>query len=122
VRKSPDPVISSFEHTAKMANQRAEERFPVNANSSCAFASPVLEDFGPVRIVNVSGAGVALITTEQVHPGLLLAIKLVNPSKKFVRMTLVRVIHVTSQAGGSYLVGGQFEIPLTYEELCILVM
>ena len=103
-------------------DQRAVERFPINANSKCDFASPVLEDFGPVRVINVSNQGVGFITTEEVHTGLMMTIRLVNPAKKFVRMKLVRVIHVTAQSGGSYLVGGQFETPLAYDELCILVM
>jgi hypothetical protein len=102
--------------------QRSAERYRVNANTACDFASPVLEDFGPIRILNISTTGVGFIAPEQVQPDLLFAIKLVNPAKKFVKMMLVRVAHVTEQAGGAYLVGGQFESPLTYEELCILVM
>jgi hypothetical protein len=35
---------------------------------------------------------------------------------------MVRVMHVTSQQGGTFLVGGSFETPLTYDELCAMVM
>jgi PilZ domain len=101
---------------------RAAERLSVNANSTCNFASPVLEDFGPVKILNISTNGIGFVTTEQVHPDLLFAIRLVNPAKKFSRIMLVRVVHVTPQTGGTFMVGGQFETPLSYEELCILVM
>jgi hypothetical protein len=102
--------------------QRAAERYPVNANSACVFVSPVLEDFGPVKLVNISTDGVGLVSGQALQVGLLLAVKVVNPNKKFARTMLVRVVHVTPQPGGSYLVGGQFETALTYEELCILVM
>ena len=102
--------------------QRAEERFPANANSACSFASPVVEDFGPVRLKNLSLKGIGLITSRKVEPGSLLAIKLVNPHKKFTKTALVRVAHATPQIGGTFLVGGDWETPLTYEELCILVM
>ena len=54
-------------------DKRASERFSINAQSSCDFASPVLEDFGPVKVKNVSTDGIGFITSERVGPGLLLA-------------------------------------------------
>jgi hypothetical protein len=53
---------------------------------------------------------------------MLLVIKLVNSDKKFTKTMLVRVVHATPQASGTFLVGGTLETPLTYEELCALVM
>jgi hypothetical protein len=41
--------------------QRKAERFAVNADVACSFASPVLEDFGPVKIKNISMVGVGLV-------------------------------------------------------------
>jgi PilZ domain len=102
--------------------KRATERFPVGGHVTCAFASPVLEDFGPVKIKNISTTGVGLIAPQVLDPGMLLAIKLVNPAKKFSKTALARVVHVTPQAGETYLVGCNLDTPLTYEELCILVM
>jgi hypothetical protein len=102
--------------------KRGAERFAVAAAVDCSFASPVLEDFGKVKIKNISSTGVGLIITETLAPGMLLAIRLVNPAKNFSKTMLVRVIHVTPQASGSYLVGGTLDTPLTYEELCALVM
>ena len=102
--------------------QRAAERFAVNATTVCTFASPVLEDFGPVKIKNISTMGVGLITSQPLAADMLLALKLVNPAKKFSKTTLVRVVHVTLQSAGVFLVGGHLDTPLTYEELCLLVM
>lgn len=102
--------------------QRESERFPVAASAACAFASPVLEDFGPVRLKNISTKGVGLITTQPLHAELLLAVKIVNPTKNFSKNVLARVTHVTPQPGGTYLVGAVLDVPLTYEELCMLVM
>src|SRR5947209_6489933 len=102
--------------------KRTAERFPVSPNVTCSFASPVLEDFGPVKIKNISTSGVGLIVSQVLAPGMLLAIKLVNPAKNFAKTALVRVIHVTQQAGDTYLVGGNLDTLLTYEELCHLVM
>jgi glucose uptake protein GlcU len=102
--------------------KRAAERLPVADHVACVFASPVLEDFGKVKIKNISSTGIGLIVTEPVASGMQLVIKLVNPAKAFSKTMLIRVIHVTPQSGGLQLVGGSLEPPLTYEELCQLVM
>ena len=102
--------------------KREAERFPVSSSTACAFVSPVLVDFGPIKIRNVSTHGIGMITSYPMQLGLLLAIKLVNPAKNFTKTMLVRVAHVTPQAGGTHLVGGSLDTPLTYEELCMLVM
>ena len=103
-------------------DKRVEERFPVSAHSACIFASPVLEDFGPVKLKNISLRGVGLITPHGLEVGMLMAVKLSNPTKNFHKTALLRVIHTTPQAGGSYLIGGEWETPLTYDELCMFVM
>src|ERR1700692_1945845 len=101
--------------------QREAERFPVHATSACVLASPVTEDFGPVRIKNISNKGIGLLTSKSMEPGALLAVKLGNTAKNITKTMLVRVTHVTPQPGGSFLVGGVLDTPLTYEELCVFV-
>lgn len=102
-------------------DRRSEDRFTVSSQVDCPFASPVLEDFGKVKINSISRSGIGLIATETLAPGMLLAIHLVNNAKAFAKTLLVRVVHVTP-AKGAYLVGGNFQTPLTYEELCALIM
>lgn len=106
----------------EFTEKRRSERFPVNVDSKCDFASPVLEDFGPVKVKNLSTDGIGLFTGHYLEPGFLMAVNLVNLDKKFSKTFLVRVVHCTAQTGGNFLVGGTFNVPLTYEELCILVM
>ena len=103
-------------------DRRAVERYPVNIDTKCTFLSPVLEDFGPVRIKNVSSEGIGLIVGRKLEPGLLLAVTITNPTKPFNKTLMVRVMHVTEQAGGSYLVGGAFTTALAYDELTTMVM
>ena len=103
-------------------DRRAVERFPVNADSGCDFVSPVLEDFGPAKIKNISTDGIGLLMSHHLKPGLLLTINVVNRSKPFAKTMLVRVMHVTPETTGVFLVGGKFVTPLTYQELCTLVM
>ena len=108
--------------TSDPGERRAEERFPAPAHVACAFASPVLEDFGKVRILNISRMGIGLIAAEPIALDFLLAIKLVNSIKNFSKTLLVRVVHVTPQVGGSYLIGGTLDAPLTYDELCAFTL
>jgi hypothetical protein len=107
---------------AKLPDKRQSERIPVNATSRCDFASPVLEDFGPVKIKNVSLEGIGLIVSHNLTPGLLLAINLVNPEKNFAKTMLARIVHATPQSNGAILIGCKFNVPLLYEELSALVM
>lgn len=104
------------------SERRAAERYPVNADTSCNFVSPVVEDFGPVRLRDVSSDGLGLILSRRVEPGALLAIGLANAAKGFSKTVLVRVVHVTPQPGSTFLVGGTFATPLTYDELRALVL
>jgi hypothetical protein len=102
-------------------DRRAAERFPINVTTSCSFLSPVVEDFGPAKIKNISMDGIGLLLARRLEPGTMLAVSLSNPARGFTKTVLVRVAHMTPDHG-AYLLGGTFSIPLTYEELSILVM
>jgi hypothetical protein len=102
---------------ASSVERRTAERFRVGTNAVCAFASPVLEDFGPLKLLNISINGVGFISTEKLPEKILLAAKLQNVATKFSKTLLVRVVHVTPQPDGTHLVGGTLDTPLTYDEL-----
>lgn len=102
--------------------RRTAARFPVNADTSCGFVLPVVEDYGPARIQNISTDGIGLILTRDASAGSILVIDLTNKSQSFSKTMLVEVVHSTKQVGGAYLVGGAFLTPLTYEELRRFVM
>ena len=106
---------------AERTDRRAEERFPVNADASCLFISPVTEDFGPAKIRDVCMHGIGFLTSRRVEPGTLLTITLTNQAKGFTKTVLVRVMHVTALPG-NFLVGGTFSVPLTYQEMTTLVL
>jgi hypothetical protein len=103
------------------SERRVSERFPVSIETSCAFLSPVVEDFGPAKIKNIAMEGIGLLLSRPVEPGSLLAVTLTNPGRGFRKTLLVRVAHATPQPSGC-LVGGTFDTPLTYQELTTLVM
>lgn len=101
--------------------RRAAERFPVSATTTCPFLSPVLEDLGPIRVKDISLAGVSVLVPQPLEVGMLLAVTLANPVQAFRKTVLVRVAHCTPSKG-LFLVGGNFDAPLRYEELKALVL
>ena len=105
-----------------VGSKRTAAEYPVAAGTACPFVSPVAEDFGPVRLLNVSMDGVGLRLTRRVAPGTLLAVGLSNPAKGVARTALVRVTCVADEPGGGCTVGGSFVTPLTYQEMTALVM
>jgi hypothetical protein len=102
-------------------DNRAAHRLRVTANTECQFAVPLVADLGPARIENISMNGIGLQVREQVEVGAILAIGIRNVPKRFDRVHLVHVTHVTARADGSYLVGGTLDPPLTYQEFASLV-
>ncbi|MCI0379582.1 MAG: PilZ domain-containing protein [Gemmataceae bacterium] len=103
------------------SDRRNSERFPVTGETICPFAGKV-HDIGVTKIKNVSMEGIGLILSKPVEVGSLLAVTIVNKSKSFHRVTLVKVAHVTPQMSGHYLVGGTFDTALSYQDLTALVM
>ncbi|HJZ58248.1 MAG TPA: PilZ domain-containing protein [Gemmataceae bacterium] len=103
------------------SGDRHADRLPVTAGTSCSFISPVVENFGPARVRDVSMEGVGLILTHAVPLGTLLAVGLSNSQKGIAKTVLVRVVHSTPTHGG-FLVGGTFVTPLSYQELTAMVM
>ena len=103
-------------------DRREAHRFPVSADTECQFAVPLVTDVGPVRVLNISMTGIGLQLSEELEVGSILAIGLRNVPKGFNRVHLVHVVHVTPQSGGSFIIGGNLDPPLTYQELTGLVM
>jgi len=79
-------------------------------------------DLGAVRLKNISMDGIGLLVSKQVDAGNTLVATITNKPKSFSKTVQVKVVHVTPTVGGSYLIGGTFESPLTYQELSALVM
>ncbi len=103
------------------ADRRATERIPINGDSSCSFVSQVVEVIASVRIRDISMEGIGLLMSRQLEVGTILAVTLSNPARNFSKTVLVQIAHVTPQVG-TYVVGGKFTSPLTYQELTTLVM
>jgi PilZ domain len=103
------------------ADRRNAERFPVNAATSCPFVSPVVENFGPVKIKNISTDGIGLIASRTVPAGTMMVVTLANQAKGISKNVMIRVAHVTPELG-AFLIGGSFITPLSYDELSTFVL
>src|SRR5262245_5108527 len=75
--------ITGGELMTSPVDRRAAERFPVNADVSCPHLSPVGEEFGAVKVRDISMAGIGLIVSRRVEPGALMAVTLANVKKGF---------------------------------------
>lgn len=115
-------TLASRNSSPKIKTERRESpRYPVNADTSCPFVLPVLEDYGPARIKDISTDGIGLLVQQKMEPGLLIAVGLMNSTQNFCRTQLVQIVHCTPM-GGLYHVGGTFLTPLSYEELRTYLM
>jgi len=104
-----------------LAEKKAAEQFPVNTGTTCSFVAQVVEQTGTAAVKSLSMEGVGLLLPRPVESGVMLAVTLCNPAKRFAKTVLVRVTYSTTAPGG-YLVGGTFVAPLAYQELTTLVM
>lgn len=106
---------------ADSKERRAEERMAFARASACPAVAPLGPDVGPAKLRDVSMAGLGVVLTRPAEVGARLALTLTNAEKGFAKVVIVRVTHVTPVPGG-YLIGGDFDTPLAYQELTALVM
>ena len=71
------------------------------------------------KVHDISRGGLGLLLCYPFKPGTFLAVDL-QSSRAVSRTLLVRVVHVTDQADGSWFVGCEFAAPLTEEEVAAL--
>jgi c-di-GMP-binding flagellar brake protein YcgR len=84
------------------------------ARRSCLESEPVsvLASLGeqhwqaPVR--DISPTGIGMLLDQQLDPGALVAIELLNKQQQFWHLKLLRVVHATPHDGERWLVGSEF--------------
>ena len=95
--------------------RRAAARQSSTLRIACYPAGSGLLDRRMVRIRNVSRTGIGLIVDRNWQSGTALVLEL--PGEEGVRPTRARVVHSTSQPGGTFLVGCVFDNQLTDAEV-----
>ena len=95
--------------------RRTAPRQSSSLRIACYPAGSGLLERRMVRIRNVSRTGIGLIVDRHWHQGLALILEL--PAEDGVRSARAKVVHSTSQPGGTFLVGCTFDSPLSDAEV-----
>jgi hypothetical protein len=72
---------------------------------------------GRAFLRDLSRHGLALLTTRALVPGMVLFVQLRGPCRGTTLTQLARVVHVTEQSPGRWLVGCELTCPLSEEQL-----
>lgn len=69
----------------------------------------------PIR--DISASGISVVLEQRLEPGTLVTVELLNRTRNFWHLKLLRVVHVTPQGDGRSLVGCVFLRRITEGEL-----
>ena len=97
------------------AERRRAPRFQCLRVMSCLLRQTNERIWGRVR--DISTGGIGLVTSTKVEPGTHLILELKSVAFLPPRTLPARVAHATPRASGSWLIGCQFDQPLSGEEL-----
>lgn len=102
---------------SEYANRRAADRFVPARPLSCQMTAVIREGQWAAQVRDLSMDGVGLVVNQPFAPGAVLGIDLANPTGRFVRFLLIRILHCKPEAEGIFILGGEFIGRLTQEEL-----
>jgi hypothetical protein len=89
------------------AERRASERQLCALETSC-FPATGAQNTWPARVIDISTTGVGLLLERRFEPGALLSFRLEGRSEGQSYNALARVVRVTRQAAGHWLLGCAF--------------
>src|SRR5262245_39683298 len=96
---------------------RAWLRFPCAVDAACSAVGEHQQERWAATVLNISASGVGLRVTREFEPRALVSLELPAPADKPSRTVLARVVHVTPDSIGHWIVGCAFEDRLSDEEL-----
>jgi PilZ domain len=102
---------------AALAERRAHVRHPCDRDGSCV---PVLAGHNlhwSARVLNISQGGVALSLRRRFEPGTLLTVEIQRADDQPPEPITTRVVRVTAQPDGNWLIGCAFTNPISPEDL-----
>ncbi len=118
----PGTISQRTDSSHKSIDRRQTHRYQVSSGTGCDIALQVLDDIGTVRVRDVSTIGIGLLVDRAIEPGTVLVLALRNQAQSFSKTTIIEVCHSTPLDNGSYVLGGEFLIPLTYDEMRAMIM
>jgi hypothetical protein len=111
---------SELNDTAATFERRAAQRFATVREASC---SPITQrhNVTTVRVRNVSANGVGLLARRRFEEGTILLIQLLGDTLALPPLLVGKVVHVTGQGTGEWLIGCTLARGLTKAEIQALV-
>jgi hypothetical protein len=96
-------------------------RYPCTLDAHCHLSVTPPYDACTARVRDISSHGLALPLYRKLQPGTILAVQFLQRAGWSNRSLAARVVHVTAQADGSWLLGCAWAKPLAEEELRALL-
>jgi hypothetical protein len=102
-------------------DRREALRFAIHRDTAGHLIAAVGETFWPARVIDLSARGVRLLLRRRFEPGKLVLVELANGRRVFSCALVMRVVHVTPQPDGAFLLGAEFSRKLSQRELMALL-
>ena len=96
--------------------RRAPRRQPAQG-TTCHLATGAGQELGMGLVWNISSTGVSMLVGKRLEPGAQLQGELLTADARTKLDLSLRVAHLFPLRTGDYFLGGQFERPLTAQEL-----
>lgn len=119
-RTLPSPAARKASATAQLVNRRATIRYPCEGGTA-ELANRRLSRYQKVRVHDISEGGIALLLKRPPQVGDWVFLQLTNRILQFSYDMVGEVRHVRPGRRGKWIVGLQFDDPLSPAELAALL-
>ncbi len=117
----PDTLEQLANENSTQSERRALVRYPCDLDSACQPLAGARGLQWPGKVRNISASGIAVRLARRFEAGSVLAIDVQGRGESILQTLLARVIHVTLQDDGSWLLGCAFENRPSEENLKALL-
>jgi hypothetical protein len=115
------PVFQAGKCISDLAERRAWVRYPCDLDSSCRPVVAAPNRRWPARVRNVSSGGICVALDRRFEPGALLTIEVQAGGIGAAFTFVAKVIHVTKEESGNWLLGCAFRSQLSEDEIQTLL-
>jgi PilZ domain len=119
--RGPKTLEESAKEELPHDDRRAWVRYPCELESACQPLAGARGLQWPGQIRNLSAGGIAVRLARRFEAGTVLAVDVQGRGDAILQTLLARVVHVTLQEDGSWLLGCAFKNPLSEEDLKALL-
>jgi hypothetical protein len=103
------------------AERRAALRYGISLETSGRLIASLEGEPLPLRVRNLSVAGISLVVPRRLDSDTILDLQLLNRPQMFLCQVQVRITYAVEHPSGDWILGGAFTRPLTEEEVRLLL-